>query len=81
MGSIRVVILEIRPKYSAQILFTKDNDTVATSLPNASVPICGALWSDGTPISGGAGNLALLTLVVGAMLLHRSKSRINGGRT
>jgi hypothetical protein len=39
MGSILVVILEIRPKYSAQMLFTKDNDMVGTFLPNASVYI------------------------------------------
>jgi hypothetical protein len=36
-------------------------------------PICGALWRDGAPISGGVGDLALLTLVVGAMLFHRQR--------
>jgi hypothetical protein len=39
-------------------------------------PICGALWIDGAPLSGGAGDLALLTLVVGVMLLHRRKREL-----
>jgi hypothetical protein len=34
-------------------------------------PTYGALWIDGAPISGGVGDLTLLTLVVGAMLFHR----------
>jgi hypothetical protein len=36
-------------------------------------PICGALWIDGAPISGGVGDMALLALVVGAMLFHRRR--------
>ena len=36
-------------------------------------PICGALWIDGGPISVGAGDLALLTLCVGALLFHRRR--------
>jgi hypothetical protein len=44
-------------------------------------PICGALWIDGTPISGGAGDLALLTLVVGAMLFHRRRRTTPGQST
>jgi hypothetical protein len=36
-------------------------------------PVCGAIWLDGAPISGGLGDLLLLTLVVGAMLLHRRR--------
>jgi hypothetical protein len=37
------------------------------------LPVCGALWTNGAPISGGVGDLALLTLVVGAMLSHRRR--------
>ncbi len=36
-------------------------------------PGCGALWIDGAPSLGGVGDLALLTLVVVAMLLHRRR--------
>jgi hypothetical protein len=36
-------------------------------------PVCGALWIDGAPISSGVGDLALLTLVVGAMLFYRRR--------
>jgi hypothetical protein len=38
-------------------------------------PVCGALWIDGAPISGGVGDLALLTLVVGAMLFLRRRRK------
>jgi hypothetical protein len=38
-------------------------------------PICGALWIDGVPFSGGVGDLALLTLVVGALLLAQGRRR------
>ncbi len=41
-------------------------------------PVCGALWIDGAPLSGGVGDLALLTLVVGAMLLHRRRKTARG---
>jgi hypothetical protein len=41
-------------------------------------PLCGALWIDGAPISGGVGDLALLALVVGAMHCHRRRRRIQG---
>ena len=44
------------------------------------LPVCGALWTNGAPISGGVGDLALLTLVVGAMLFARRQRR-SGAQT
>ena len=36
-------------------------------------PLCGSLRVGGEPISGSVGDLALLTLIVGTMLLHRQR--------
>jgi WD40 repeat protein len=37
------------------------------------LPSCGAVWTDGAPVSGGVGDLAVLTLAVAAILFHRRR--------
>ncbi len=41
-------------------------------------PGCGALWTNGAPVSGGVGDLALLTLVVGAIHFRRGRWTTQG---
>jgi hypothetical protein len=60
--------LVLLPKTSRILLLTAQGGEGEGEGPP---PICGALWIDGAPISSGVGDLALLTLVAGAMLLHR----------